>query len=139
MMKKIRLIIFLVLVIGLATSSYAAYHFYQRSIEVSDKQKIETTTEKSTDLNQASNLVEAVGKLIVLPLGEEPTVATVSDPSKLKDQQFFAKAEVGDKVLIYQKAKQAYLYSVSQNKLIEVAPINVGESASSTSTQKTTP
>ena len=74
---------------------------------------------------QLKATVAAVGKLIVLP-DETPTLATVSDPSKLKDQAFFAKAKKGDQVLIYAQAKEAILYDPSINKIIEVAPINVG-------------
>lgn len=71
-------------------------------------------------------LVAKVGKLVVLPAGETPTVATVSDPEALKDQTFFATAQKGDKVLIYAQAKKAILYSVTMNKVIDVAPLNIG-------------
>lgn len=74
---------------------------------------------------EVRDLVEAVGKLIVLPEGEEPTVASVSDPEKLKDQPFFQNAKVGDKVLIYTQARKAYLYDPKLNKLLEVAPLTV--------------
>ena len=74
---------------------------------------------------EVEELVAAVGKLIVLPKGEDPTVASVSDPDKLKDQPFFANAKIGDKVLIYTKARKAYLYDPKQNKLLEVAPLTV--------------
>ena len=40
------------------------------------------------------NAVEKVGKLMVLPVGEQPTIATVVDPAKLKDQPFFSNAKV---------------------------------------------
>ncbi|MCX6757310.1 MAG: hypothetical protein NTZ44_00255 [Candidatus Nomurabacteria bacterium] len=75
---------------------------------------------------EVTDLVEKVGKLVVLPAGEVPTVATVSDPEALKDQAFFAKAQKGDKVLIYAQAKKAVLYSVLLNKIIDVAPLNIG-------------
>lgn len=75
---------------------------------------------------EVAELVAKVGKLVVLPEGESPTVATVSDPEALKDQAFFAKAVQGDKVLIYAEAKKAILYSVSLNKVIDVAPLNIG-------------
>jgi hypothetical protein len=70
-------------------------------------------------------VVKNVDKLILLPQGEQPTLATVTDKDKLKDQTFFVNAEVGDKVLIYTTAKKAYLYRPSANKLIEVAPLNI--------------
>ena len=75
---------------------------------------------------EVADLVAKVGRLVVLPEGESPTVATVSDPEALKDQAFFAKAVQGDKVLIYAQAKKAVLYSVSLKKVIDVAPLNIG-------------
>lgn len=74
--------------------------------------------------------IASVGKLMVLPADETPTMATVSDPAKLKDQPFFVNAKSGDKVLIYSNARKAILYSPSQNKIIEVAPVNLGANAS---------
>lgn len=72
---------------------------------------------------EAVELVRRVGKLIILPEGEVPIAATVDDPEKLKDQLFFAKAKVGDKVLFYQEARKAYLYDPVADKILEVAPI----------------
>lgn len=74
-----------------------------------------------------SGLVESVSKIINLPLGEMPTVATVSDLSKTQDKEFFKNAKEGDKVLIYQGAKKAYLYRPSEKKIIEVGAVSVPE------------
>jgi hypothetical protein len=81
---------------------------------------------------EVADLVAKVSKLAVLPLDETPTVATVSDPEALKDQVFFASAQKGDKVLIYAQAKKAILYSVTMNKIIDVAPLNIGTQKSVT-------
>ena len=78
----------------------------------------------STD-DQAAALVSTVGRLMSLPADETPTVATVSDPTKLQDQPFFKNAMVGDKVLIYTKAKKAILYRPDENRVIEVASVNL--------------
>lgn len=75
---------------------------------------------------EVKKLVLEVGKLVELPQGEDPTVATVTDVNKLKDQPFFAKAKNGDKVLIYTNARKAYLYSPALKKILDVAPINLG-------------
>lgn len=71
-------------------------------------------------------LVITVSKLVELPSKEEPTIATVKDVSKLQNQSFFKNAKNGDKVLIFTQAKKAILYRPSTNKVIEVAPINLG-------------
>lgn len=72
-------------------------------------------------------IVERVGKLVALPMDETPTVATVNDPEKLVDQPFFAQAKKGDKVLIYTTAKKAILFDPVGGKIIEIAPLNIGE------------
>lgn len=77
---------------------------------------------------ETKEITAKAGKLVVLPADETPTIATVSDPEALKDQAFFANAQKGDKVLIYTNAKKAILYSVSMDKIIDVAPLNIGTS-----------
>lgn len=70
---------------------------------------------------EAKKIVAEISKLIDLPEGEAPTVATVVNPDDLRDQPFFAKAKAGDRVLIYQAAGRAILYSPSDKKILEVA------------------
>ncbi len=84
---------------------------------------------------EAKKYIDEVGKLMVLPSDETPTVATVNDKDKLKNQPFFANAENGDKVLIYTSAKKAILFRPSIDKIIEVAPINIGSTATASATQ----
>ena len=70
-------------------------------------------------------LVAHVGTLILLPSGEEPTIATVTDLNALKGQAFFSNAVVGDRVLMYPKAQEAVLYDPQQDKVIQIAPLTV--------------
>ncbi len=95
-----------------------AIYFYFQTVKSSDPQKITQ--------QEIERMVSRVGALIILPEGEQPTIATVTDKEKLKDQSFFANAKNGDKVLIYTGARKAILYSPTQNKIIEVAPLNIG-------------
>lgn len=74
---------------------------------------------------EVQELVNKVAKLIVLPEGERPTVATVTDPEPLRGQAFFANAQRGDRVLLYTGARKAILYSPSQNKIVEVGSVNI--------------
>lgn len=99
--------------------------------------KLVLTKKAATPQAQISDLVTSVGKLIELP-SETPTVATVSDISKLKDQPFFAKAVNGDKVLIYQNSKKAILFRPSENKIIEVAVYNPPQGAATSSAATST-
>lgn len=86
---------------------------------------------------QTQVLVDKIAKLIVLPQGEEPTIATVTDPDQLKDQPFFANAQKGDIVLIYTNARKAILYNPTENKIVEVAPLNIGPAPQAPATPET--
>lgn len=79
--------------------------------------------------DETKQLVDKVSKLAVLPNGEDPTVATVTDVEKLKDQPIFAKAQNGDKLLIYAGAGKAFLYRPGDNKLVDVIPVNTSSSS----------
>lgn len=83
----------------------------------------------SSPVQQATALIDKVGRHIVLPTGEQPTIATVSDISKLQGQVFFAHAQNGDKMLIFAKAKKAILYRPSIDKIIEVGPVETTNTA----------
>lgn len=89
-------------------------------------QKTGSKNPQQAGQDEVKKVVEEVGKLIDLPAGEVPTLATVVDISKLKDQPFFQKAKNGDKVLIYTNAQKAILYDPVAKKIKEVGPLNTG-------------
>lgn len=114
-----QIIIILALIVLAAFSGY----FY---LQYQNANNLLKNPSQASD-QEAKAIVSKVGKLMLLPTDENPTIATVSDATKLSDQQFFRNALNGDKVLIFSKAKQAILYRPSINKIIEVAPINLGQ------------
>lgn len=71
---------------------------------------------------EVKNLKEKVRMLMVIP-DEDPTIATVTDIDKLKNQPFFSKAKKGDKVLIFTNAQKAILYDPVENKIVEAGPL----------------
>lgn len=75
-------------------------------------------------------LIEKIGKHIILPVGEEPVLATVSDVEKVRNKAFFQQAKNGDKVLIYTKARKAILYRLSTDRIIEVGPVELDKNKS---------
>lgn len=114
---KLNVITTTFLLLALVGVGAGAYFYYQN-------QQLRANPEQVTQ-EETKALIGKVGQLIELPK-EEPTIATVTDKDKLKDQPFFQKAENGDKVLIYTQAKRAILYRPSVNRVIDVAPVNIG-------------
>ena len=110
-------ILVVLFVIGFAA---LAYQYTQTKNEL-NKVKDPKTAAKT----EAAALAAKIGKTLDLPKNEKPTVATVSDKSKLQDQPFFERVEDGDKVLVYTKSQRAVLYRPSSNKIIEYAPVNL--------------
>jgi hypothetical protein len=114
--KNLKLIILIIIAfIIVITPSVYFYIKYTQSQNLLQNKAGETTA-----------LIDKVSKLIVLPKNETPTIATVSDKTKLENQPFFTNAENGDRVLIYSLAKKAILYRPSKNIIIDVAPVNLG-------------
>jgi len=121
--KLILLFIFVVLfttVAGLAVYYYIQYNSIKNNPDNYNLAK-----------QEATQLTQKIGQFMELPK-EEPSVATITDKNKLKDQLFFANSENGDKLLIFTKAGEAILYRPSTNKIITVAPINLQTSQSPT-------
>ena len=82
-------------------------------------------TSQEAATTKASNIKAKVAKLMSVPADETPTLASVTDKTKLKDQPFFKDAENGDQILIFPQAKKAIIYRESTNKLINVGPIAI--------------
>ena len=98
---------------------------FVKELEIASNRKLNYPQEIAQQENQ--KIIDMVGKLVLLPEDETPTIATVTDPAKLKaEQAFFARAEDGDKVLIYTRALKAIMYRPRTNKIIEVAPLVIG-------------
>lgn len=119
--KSYLLILVLVLLIGVGSVlGYRAYDNQRKEI-----QRLSNPQESAKA--ESERIKEEVSRLIELPADEDPTIATVVDSTKLSNQAFFANAQNGDRVVMYAKAKKAVLYRPSTQKIIEVAPINLGD------------
>ena len=131
--------LFVILVVAGASGTFYFYSQYKTTQSKYQAAKFSLDNPKVVAEAEVKEITEKLGKLMVLPVGEEPTVATVLDKDKVKDQQFFANAENGDKVVIYSKAMKAILYRLSENKIIEVAPISISQTESKNEAVKPTP
>ncbi len=88
------------------------YMVYQAHPELSGQEK-------------ATAVLAKVEKLIELPQGEAPQMATIEDAESVKTAQpFLANAQNGDILIVYASAQTALLYRPSTNKLIAVGPVD---------------
>lgn len=128
--KGIRPAMFLVciLILGLLGACIFLYNDRQDL----GAQVAELSARPPSSEDEAADLKREVGVYIQLPDNELPTIATVVDINKVKDQAFFVKSENGDKVLIFVKSGKAILYRPSTKKIIEIAPINLNQEQTST-------
>lgn len=121
--EKVLLFIIFVLIAALPS-----VYFYQKSRQAEANFSSSDTSKKAV----INAVVGRVGKIILLPAGETPTLATVTDVHKVSDQTFFRNAKNGDKVLVYTQAGQAFLYRPSENRIIAVAPLSINSQPAGT-------
>jgi len=76
---------------------------------------------------EIKTVVSHVKTLMFLPVDEEPSLATVTDITKLRKEAvtdslklFLKDAANGDKILIYQNAKKNILYRPSVNRIVDI-------------------
>jgi hypothetical protein len=105
---KITLLAFIVFGL-LVMISYGGYLVYQNYKTISG--------------DAPENVIAALSRLTDLPQGEVPQVSTVAEIESLKDQPFFKDAQIGDKVVVFNGAKKAYIYRPSTQKIIGIAPL----------------
>lgn len=110
---KIVSIVLLILVsAGGAGASYYWYTKYQKIV----------ANPTSGSAEEVKILVKKLSAFMELP-AETPSVVTITDRAKLQNQEFFKKAQNGDKIIVYQQAKRIFLYRPSTKRIIDVAPL----------------
>ena len=106
--------LFVILFLG---SAGAAYYFYDRYISLK-------TNPERLQQEELQTIISQVERIALVPQGETPTLATVTDPTSLRNQTFFINAKKGDRVLIYEGAGKAILFDPIQKRIIEMAPLS---------------
>ncbi|TSC70212.1 MAG: hypothetical protein CEO12_527 [Parcubacteria group bacterium Gr01-1014_46] len=91
--------------------------------------KLNSDFKKLTSIEGLS-LTERVSRLVFLPENEEPRIITIINEEEIVNEPFFKNAKVGDSVLVYINARKAFIYRNSENKIVEIAPIIIKETAS---------
>lgn len=73
-----------------------------------------------TQEEEAKQLLASLSTIMDLPQDETPTITTVSDAEKAKNDTFFKNAKDGDKVIYFAESKRVILYRPADNKIIDV-------------------
>lgn len=84
-------------------------------------------TRTDTKAAEVASVIDAVAKHVVLPEGEEPTLATVTSLEPLAGQPFFKNAKLGDRVLIYTQAQKVILFDPTLDRVVEMAPLSLDQ------------
>lgn len=107
--KRISVILVLIIFVG------GGYMVYQKYFHLTPAEKAQ---------KELAAAIAAVSKHMMLPEGDQPVLATVTDAKTLMSQQaFFTGAVNGDELLLFPRSLKAVLYSPSRNIIVNTGPI----------------
>lgn len=92
-----------------------------------EQELAQLSSQQNEAQNEAQELKAEVSRFMELPSAETPTVATVVDAEKVRNQSFFKNSQNGDKILLFASSGKAILYRPTTKKIIEVTPISLGQ------------
>lgn len=81
---------------------------------------------QNTEASHNTRILDKVNKAVQLP-DEAPVLVTVSDKSKLTNQQLAAKVENDDIMLIFAQSKRLIVYRPSIDKVVDILSFNTAE------------
>ncbi len=126
--KLLLVLIVLVLVAGLGFL-YKKYRDTQAEV-----QKLSTVQgQQELSKTQTQQLLGEMKKIILLPQGEDPVVATITDINQLKDKEFYKDAQNGDRVVVFASSKKAYIYRPSSKIVVNVGAFQIEPTENQTS------
>lgn len=119
----------LVVVLGLLAFGAWSFWRYQQTQEqlrlLSDPQ-----AQSELAAKERMDLLAKVGKLMVLPEGEDPLILNIQNAEEMaKVQPFFQNTIDDDKILIYVEAGKSIIYSPSRNIIVNSGALSVGGTA----------
>lgn len=92
--------------LALVVSGYFAYRAY--------------FTPEALSRREVEKWIDIIGSWVELPRDERPTLATVTNRSRIDDQPFLEGAENGDKILLYPRAGEAVLFRPSTGRVLGI-------------------
>lgn len=122
------LIVLALLVVATAGFGWSYYKYRQTQKELVKISSLEG--QKEIAKKEIEDLLARVRQHMVLPEGEEPVVATITDKDTLaKEQPFYSQAHNGDRVIAYMTARKAIIYDPVRDLIVNSGPIYVDNAA----------
>jgi hypothetical protein len=104
------------------------YISLRRPVDVETQRALDIAEQRDKLESEIEKLVNKVGRHALLPQGEVPRLITLDTLDKVQiDAEFYRLAEVGDKVLVYELNKRAYLYRPSEDRLVNISTVEFVE------------
>ena len=123
-LDRLKYVLIILTGVGLIASfGFLIYRQYRFQKEFTETKSVASQASLGIDTDEAARIIDKVRSLVVVPAGEEPTVARISDVTRLSGQQFFAQAMNGDHVLVFQQAHRAILFRESENRVVEFTTV----------------
>ena len=94
---------------------------------------------KQASLAATEQLITDVSKVAVMPKDEQPIIREISELESLANQPFYNDAQIGDRVLVFSKAKKAILYRPSTGQVVSITNNIVVQPANQTQTDTKSP
>ncbi|MEA1929729.1 MAG: hypothetical protein U9M92_02535 [Patescibacteria group bacterium] len=124
------------IIILIVALSWVSWSYYQGDPQAADDQLATTgviagaadeeeaarlATEEAAEI---AALIKEFEGLVLLPSGEQPQLATITDAEALAaEDPFFDGSQDGDKVLLYLSVGKAYILSPDRDLVVNVGPI----------------
>lgn len=116
---KVLVVLNILLIMSLMAGVVFLYTKYAESQAMVSKL---STAEGQQEFNKKElyAILADMRRLVELPSGEEPSISTIVDASKVKNIEFYSNAQNGDKLVEYSSAKIRYIYRPSKKTIINV-------------------
>ncbi len=126
--SKKQVVVVACLVVALLAAVGTAAYFYReyQSVKSDPASAIEQKNQAET-----GDVLNALARVLLIDTTTQPTVARVEDPEKLKsgNPEFYRDVQKGDYIILF--PNRAIIFRLSENKVINVAPIVKADQAPS--------
>lgn len=122
--KSILLTLFGFAIMALAVAGFMYYQYQKTASELKQVKKTQLATPQNLKEDEVKRMVTEVAKVARIPNNETPSIATITDVSKLKDQPFFKDAKNGDILLVFNSSGKAVLYDPKDKKIVDITTLS---------------